>query len=671
MELKFRFLKTAIILCVLLSSSLFAFDDRADESLAKGKRLYADGRYEEAMDQFIDVFVSGNTDQIAEANEYVNLIHFDRGGVVAPKQVPYDETISNRQKYWTRDNKYGTNSNNEKAKTGNGDVGPLKEIYVRETEEDIPEPPTSVPEANPFGYSENSGVLPETKGEEVIVSSEAESVTSNSKEVPVVSAKAEDISLDSTKNSGNEVIIEQSNSADYTPEVEVLSGEVEITPGETQISEDQEYILLDGKANIKRGKNIISDETSFPWGSKSRVHSLEKKAEKQQRQELIDYLVAKLNADEDVQVYMRGGRVDAVDINSSALFLGRNIDKVSSPILDDVYALMILENSPAYVILPEGSYTDDVTLHGVRQAVALNTYLINRGISPSKMTLNMGLTTQEPPEKFSDLAGVSIVFDYAGKSRLKSKLKEKDMPPVLSLAVYPFKEIVPSAGEVFVIDFSVMQATSPIKEWVLQIVSHAADKHYYVVKQFSGDSPLNYQAFWNGHKRYFGHILPLGKYTIVLRAKDTAGRERILKRQVILKEGPTNEESIIMKTESEVVKEEEFKRIKEEQEAKQRELLAKEKERESKLDYSQKRLWNKPNKKKVGTSLEEEEETHTTSTSVVSTKVTEEVYQSSETKSSTNTSQEQSTTEETTSYGATANPYDIEDSGEYVGSEEI
>ena len=627
MKLKFKVVVTAIISCVLLSSSLSALENRADEALAKGKRLYADGRYEEAMDQFIDVFVSGNTDQIAEANEYVNLIHFDRGGVVAPTQVPYDEKILKKDTESKGKDKKNNTENTE-------NVGPLKEVLLTEKEEVIAEPESSEPEANPFNSPKSS---------QEVVNADENNILAEKEEV-------EEKPID--------------NTADTPTEEAQLSEEAQPTqdaqPEEVK-SSDEEYILLEGKADIQRGKNIISDENSFPRGSKSKVHSEEQKDEQEKKSEMIKSLVAKLNEDEDVQVYMRAGHVDAIDINSSALFFGNNIEKISSPILDYVYALMILENSPSYVILPEGSYTDDVTLHGVRQAVSLNTYLINRGISPSKMTLNMGLTTQEPPEKFSNLAGISIVFDYEGLSRLKSKLKEKNMPPVLSLAVYPFDEIIPSAGEVFVIDFSVVQGTAPIKDWVLQIVNHASDGHYYVVKQFSGDSPLNYQAFWNGHKRYFGHLLPLGKYTIVLKAHDTEGRERILKRQVTLKEGPTNEESIVIKTESEVVKAEEFKRIQEEQEAKK---LA----QEGKLDYSQKRLWNKPGKKQVGTILAEEE---VQSSSVVTTHSQEIVSQSTET-STTSTSEGQvTTTEQTTSYGATSNPYDSEYMGEDDDSDDF
>ena len=342
MKLKFKIFVLLLGFCFALSSLLLASGNRAEESLAKGKRLYADGRYEEAMDSFIDVFVSGNADQISEANEYVNLIHFDRGGVVPPKQIPYDQEVENLHKSGIKTGKSSGGA------AGSQQAGVYREVYFTDDMEDIPEPSTTELEADPFGYQQQ-----------------------------IEGAKVTEI--EEQQEGGQE--------GQQGGQFLVSDGKVtEISDGEiTEITEEEV---------------ITSEDSSFPRGSKSRVRSLQKKAEKQKRQEMIDSLVAKLSAEEDVQVYMRGGRVDAIDINSSALFAGPKISKISSPILDDVYALMILENSPSYVILPEGSYTDDVTLHAVRQAVALNTYLINRGMSPSKMNLNMGLTTQEPPEKF-------------------------------------------------------------------------------------------------------------------------------------------------------------------------------------------------------------------------------------------------------------------------------
>ena len=614
MKSKLKIFALMVSVCFTLSALLFAFENKADEALAKGKRLFADGRYEEAMDSFIDVFVSGNTDQIAEANEYVNLIHFDRGGVVPPKQVPYDAELEKRQNGGVS----GTTLS-KKPKTKTKTTTKTEETYTIVTVQDEPEEDfgssTSEQETSSFASSESSS--------------------------------------DSGFGDGNE-----------TEQATTKGNDRGGTSQDEEGFQDESVASSQEGSDIESQDEIIPEETSFPKGSKSKVRSLQKEKEDRQRRELIDYIIAQLNANEDVQVYMRSGRVDAIDINSAAIFQGSKIDKTATSILDNVYALMILENSPSYVILPEGSYTDDVTLHGVRQAVALNSYLINRGISSSKLNLNMGLTTQEPPEKFSNLAGISIVFDYKGQSRLKSKLQEKNLPPVLSLATYPFKEITPTADEVFVIDFSVMEATSPIKEWVLQIVSHAMDDHYYVVKQLSGDGPLNYQTFWNGHKRYFGQLLPYGKYTVVLRGKDIEGRESLLKRQLILKEPPEREDLVIMKTESEVVEEETFKRIKEEQEAKASKT-ARTWSDDSGLDYSQKRLWTKPGKKQVGAITEEVTETVTEkvteSAPIVSNSSQENVYKETTTiiDDSGTTYQETVTrSEENNSYGAADNPYE-------------
>lgn len=635
MKLKQKIFVVLFSLCFVLTPFLFALENNAEESLARGKRFYADGRYEEAMDNFVNVFVSGNSDQIAEANEYVNLIHFERGGVVPPKQVPYNAEIEKRQNVGVQGKELTakTPKNNATPNTNNK-AEYLTEIFMQEEFEDIPEPLEEEEEADPFD-----------------------------------SQKAKEVAEEVAEDENNEAVDENLS------EKENLPNRQKVDDGS-----DDEFIILNGPIEIEKDKDIISNETSFPWGSKSRVISLQKKEEAQYKKEMIDYLVAKLNANDDVQVYMRAGRVDAIDLNSSAIFQGREVSKNASHILDDVYALMVLENSPAYVILPEGSYTDDVTLFGVRQAVSLNTYLIDRGMSPSKMNLNMGLTTQEPPEKFSNLAGTSIVFDYDGKSRLKSKLQEKNLPPVLSLAVYPFKEIVPSAGEVFIIDFSVMEASAPIKEWALQIVSHAADDHYYVVKQLSGDGALNHQTFWNGHKRYFGNILPLGKYTVVLRAKDIAGREKILKRQLVLKDASYKKKEVpVIRTESEIRKIEEVKREEEAKALAKKEALEKQRAKESSLNYSQKRLWTMPSKKKVGEDTEGSESSmlvstessvtktseSTTETSTQTSTQTATMYEGNVTEGQGDVSGEQETTSTyTSSYGETSNPYENAENGE-------
>ena len=612
MKLKLDMFVLTLVFCFIVPSSLFALGHSAEDSLSRGKMLYADGRYDEAMDNFIDVFVSGNTDQITEANEYVNLIHLERGGVVAPKQIPYDAELERRQNIGV----IGTDlvkkptKDNEESETSKVAQEVAEE---EEYEDDI--------EASDADIEENS------------FDSQEKIVKSNSKGVSQIQEQESD------QEDMQEDFSEEELDDENFQEQEALSSE------EASESEDQDL--------------ITAEEGYFPEGSKEEVLSLQREKEDQQRQILIDSLIAKLNANDDIQVYMRAGHIDAIDMSSSAIFKGNEINKNAVGVLDDVYALMILENSPSYVILPEGSYTDDVTLRGVQQAVALNSYFVNRGMSSSKMVLNMGLTTQEPPEKFSNLAGVSIVFDYKGKPNLKSKLQEGDLPPVLSLAVYPFKEIVPAKDEVFIIDFSVLEASAPIEWWVLQIVSHASDGHYYVVKQLSGEGPLNYQTFWNGRKRYFGHLLPLGKYTIVLRAKDVDGHERILKRQIILKEDSKEEETVAIKTETEVKKSDKVNAVKKETNDNGIASVSRRKEvKASKLDYSQKRLWSKPSRRKVGEISEEVSQDVNQSSTIVSTDSQKTVYKETTSDNSVTVATESEVSSGENSYGAVNNPYE-------------
>lgn len=135
----------------------------------------------------------------------------------------------------------------------------------------------------------------------------------------------------------------------------------------------------------------------------------------------------------------------------------------SKEILDMIYNLMILNGRPSFVLLPPGSYSDNVTIQGVRQAAALNSYFINKGISTAKLSFNMGLSAEEPPLKFSDLNGLSIVFDYTSVPKLKNNVADRNTAPIVSIGMYPEDGFYPQKGEGMVVDFSVVQAVSPSK----------------------------------------------------------------------------------------------------------------------------------------------------------------------------------------------------------------
>ncbi len=278
--------------------------------------------------------------------------------------------------------------------------------------------------------------------------------------------------------------------------------------------------------------------------------------------------IAKLQKAQGVRLYFRNGLPDAIDIDSEVLFNGYKFRPEALPVLDEIYTLMALTQGAGYIILPPGSYTDNITLAGIRQAMALNSFLVHKGLSSGKISYNMGLFDQEPPAKFANLDGVSIVFDF-----------EADLPasmpqavsvtklPMLSMAVVPVSnEIDPAAGEAFAIDFSVIETAEPLDNWLFQVVQHAANGGYYVVRQLEGFSPVYHQIVWNGRKGIIGPELACGTYTLALTATDVMGGKRTVRRQIEV--ACTNQQAAKEKTETSAA--------------------------DKQLNYKTARLWNKP-----------------------------------------------------------------------------
>lgn len=276
--------------------------------------------------------------------------------------------------------------------------------------------------------------------------------------------------------------------------------------------------------------------------------------------------IAKLEKAEGVRIYFRDGLPDAIDIDSDVLFNGYKFRPEAMPILDEVYTLMALTQGAGYIILPPGSYTDNITLAGIRQAMALNSFLVHKGLSSGKLSYNMGLFDQEPPAKFANLDGVSIVFDF--DAELPASMPQAasvSKLPMLSMAVVPVSnEIDPAAGEAFAVDFSVIETEEKLDNWLFQVVQHAADGNYYVVRQLEGFAPVYHQLVWNGRKGIIGPELACGTYTLALTATDVMGGKRTLRRQVDV--ACTNAKPTTAKTSAD----------------------------DKKLNYKTARLWNKP-----------------------------------------------------------------------------
>ncbi|MDR0292393.1 MAG: hypothetical protein LBI01_06550 [Elusimicrobium sp.] len=252
------------------------------------------------------------------------------------------------------------------------------------------------------------------------------------------------------------------------------------------------------------------------------------------RQTAID----SLKATKGVKIYFRNNDVDAIDIDPSVLFTSPSKFSANGrKVLENIYTLMVLSPQPTFVVLPPGSYTDNVKLEGVKNAVSMAAYLIYRGISPAKLSYNMGLYNEEPPAKFSNLDGLSIVFDYDTPPVL-SMPNSGEKLPVMSLAIAPSSQAMYYDGEGgMLLDYSVIQTSAPISNWTLQIIQHAAGQKYYVIRQIEGSGPVYTQTFWNGRKNFYGDKLPAGNYTALLTATDASGRTKSLRRKMTIVAG--------------------------------------------------------------------------------------------------------------------------------------
>ena len=493
---KNKFIKFIVtIFCLCFAFTAFAANETAQEKLETGKQLYGEGKYDQAMDNFIDVFVQGNNEQIAEANQYVNLIHSSMGDVTAPKQVPYDPSLEPKD-------------DGHKGKIMSTEYNPGQQEAAAAA---------SAPEKKPVNtQAKDTYIYKETPAQAPVAAAPA----------PVAQAPAAAVN-----------------------------------------------------AQQKPKEQIIVEDT-LPSGDPQRLKELRKEQIDQQVASMTGTIIGKLKKIKGINVYMRGGLIDAIDIDSDLLFMPDKITYTdqAKDILDNVYSLMVLSGTPSFILLPPGSYTDDVSIQGVRQAVALNSYLINMGVSTAKLSFNMGLTSEQPPAKFSNLEGISIVFDYTATPNLKLKMSPKNTLPVLSLGLYPFDSFKPQNNEGMLVDFSVVQSSYPVADWKLQLVQHANNGKYYVVRQISGNGPAYHQMFWNGRKQYFGQVLPFGVYTVILRAKDVMGREKVVRRKVVLL--GKNQAKPVMGSEKTPVQ------------GKPKAIL-----NDASLNYKTPRLWKKPSRK--------------------------------------------------------------------------
>lgn len=542
-----------------------------EKQLEKGKALFEQEKNDEAMEYFIDVLLSGNRKQVAEANKYVNMIHNRVGGIQNPVEV--DVAF-----------KEGEVKRLSDAQTA-AEAQAQQDMLLQRSAaaDDITEASleartvaNAVAEDSQAAAEDAKAIAQQTKDEVNAAKAQAKQDAAQVREdatTAVEDAQASaQTAAEETQASAQTVAEETQAVAQNTANdaAQTLAAAPVAVAQDDQDEDDDATAAATAQSSNSTYTDLVSPDAL--------------KARELYSQQKLDSMKAavieRIRNTKGVRIYFRNDLPDAIDIDGDVIFQGTRFNLSAQPLLDDIYSLMALTQGASYIILPAGSYTDDVTLGGIRQAMALNSYFVHKGISSGKIGYNMGLYDQEPPAQFANLEGLSIVFDF--DSDLPSAIAQANQiskQPLLSMAVVPVSnEIDPSKGEAFAVDFSVIETVNAVSNWTFQVVQHAKDGKYYVVRQLEGFAPVYHQILWNARKGIIGPELECGKYTLVLTVTDSTGEKKTLRRRITVKCGT------------------------------QKAAVADEKSLCTKCNYKTARLWTKPGRVMMAPKAEKAEE---------------------------------------------------------------
>lgn len=541
-----------------------------EKQLEKGKALFEQEKNDEAMEYFIDVLLSGNRKQVAEANKYVNMIHNRVGGIQNPVEV--DVAF-----------KEGEVKRLSDAQTAAEAQAQQDMLLQRSAAAD------DITEASLEARTVANAVAADSQA----AAKDAKAIAQQTKdEVNAAKAQAKQdaaqVREDATAALEDAQASAQTAAEETQASAQTVAEETQAVAQNT--ANDAAQTLAAAPVAVAQEDEDDDDETAAATAQSSNstytdlVSPDALKARELYSQQKLDSMKAavieRIRNTKGVRIYFRNDLPDAIDIDGDVIFQGTRFNLSAQPLLDDIYSLMALTQGASYIILPAGSYTDDVTLGGIRQAMALNSYFVHKGISSGKIGYNMGLYDQEPPAQFANLEGLSIVFDF--DSDLPSAIAQANQiskQPLLSMAVVPVSnEIDPSKGEAFAVDFSVIETVNAVSNWTFQVVQHAKDGKYYVVRQLEGFAPVYHQILWNARKGIIGPELECGKYTLVLTVTDSTGEKKTLRRRITVKCGT------------------------------QKAAVADEKSLCTKCNYKTARLWTKPGRVMMAPKVEKAEE---------------------------------------------------------------
>lgn len=256
-------------------------------------------------------------------------------------------------------------------------------------------------------------------------------------------------------------------------------------------------------------------------------------------------LLLSLSRSKPVQVYMGGdGMPKALTLDPEYFFSKETaFRRGTQDMLAQIAGLLFTLGKANILVLPEGSAAGDVKIKSIRQALAINSYFESRGISKSRIEVNLTGSEVRYPKELTNISGIIMIFDYEKEPRLKDLEDMQTKGPKVSLGIYP-TAISVHRNEGAIVEFSAFE--SPIGEptWKFQIFQVRRDGTRILLQEISGHGPMYNQSFWNGRKKFFGASYPSGKYMFTVTALDVQGRETSLSRLLVIRPTPEEEEAM-------------------------------------------------------------------------------------------------------------------------------
>ncbi|MDD5207977.1 MAG: hypothetical protein PHV36_01185 [Elusimicrobiales bacterium] len=253
-------------------------------------------------------------------------------------------------------------------------------------------------------------------------------------------------------------------------------------------------------------------------------------------------LLLEMGRSDAVKIYMGDGVPKALTLDPNYFFANEATFRPGTDkMLSNISGLVFTLGKANCLILPEGSAEGDVKIKSIRRALALNSYLESRGVSKSRLEVNLTGTDVRFPKELTNISGLIILFDYDKQPRLKDIEDLQTKGPKVSLGIYPTAISVQN-NEGSIVEFSAFESPIGIPSWKFQVFEIQKDGSRLMLQEISGSGPQYNQSFWNGRKKFFGEPYPSGRYMFTVTATDVEGRETSLSRLLLVR--PTKEEEL-------------------------------------------------------------------------------------------------------------------------------